>query len=92
MTALALVFGALAVLFHAMAFVFESLLWTRPAVFARFGVASQADADTTSPMAYNQGFYNLGLAVGVAVGLVLITVDGDASSSASRWSCSAPPA
>lgn len=78
MTALALVLGVLAVLFHVIAFVFESVLWTRPAVFARFGVASQADADTTGPMAYNQGFYNLGLAVGVAVGLVLLTRDGDA--------------
>jgi putative membrane protein len=76
--AAALVFGVLAVLFHVMAFVFESVLWTRPAVFGRFGVASQADADTTRSMAYNQGFYNLALALGVAVGLVLLTRTGDA--------------
>ncbi|MBT0768781.1 DUF1304 domain-containing protein [Kineosporia sp. J2-2] len=56
----------------------ESLLWTRPAVFGRFGIGSAAEAETIRPMAYNQGFYNLALAVGVAVGLVLLTRDGDA--------------
>ncbi|NQX12451.1 DUF1304 domain-containing protein [Microbacteriaceae bacterium VKM Ac-2855] len=78
MTVPALVFGTLAVLFHVMAFVFESVLWTRPAVFRRFGVASQSEADTVKNMAYNQGFYNLGLAVGVIVGLVLLVQSGDA--------------
>jgi putative membrane protein len=73
----ATVVGILAVLFHLVAFTLESVLWTRPAVFGRFGVASAADAETIRPMAYNQGFYNLGLAVGVAVGLVLLTSDGD---------------
>jgi putative membrane protein len=74
----ATVFGILAVLFHVMAFVLESVLWTRPAVFARFGIASAAEAETIRPMAYNQGFYNLALAIGVAVGLVLLSQDGDA--------------
>lgn len=55
MLVLALMFGVLAVLFHVMSFVFESLLWTRPAVFTRFGVASRSDADITRPMAYNHG-------------------------------------
>ena len=74
----ATVVGILAVLFHLVAFTLESVLWTRPAVFGRFGVASAADAETIRPMAYNQGFYNLGLAVGVAVGLALLGSDGDA--------------
>ncbi len=73
----ATVVGILAVLFHLVAFTLESVLWTRPAVFGRFGVASAADAETIRPMAYNQGFYNLGLAVGVAVGLALLGSDGD---------------
>lgn len=77
MTVLALVFGTLAVLFHVMAFVFESILWTRPAIFGRFGVKSQAEADTVKNMAYNQGFYNLALALGVVVGLVLLPQGGD---------------
>lgn len=33
---------------------------------------SQADADTTRALAYNQGFYNLFLAIGVLVGLALV--------------------
>ncbi|WP_285598812.1 DUF1304 domain-containing protein [Kineosporia sp. NBRC 101731] len=74
----ATVVGILAVLFHVAAFVLESVLWTRPAVFARFNIATQQEAETIRPMAYNQGFYNLALAIGVAVGLVLLTRDGDA--------------
>nr|WP_269330565.1 DUF1304 domain-containing protein [Kineosporia babensis] len=61
-----------------MAFVLESILWTRPAVYGRFNIASSADAETIRPMAYNQGFYNLALAIGVAVGLVLLQAEGDA--------------
>lgn len=69
--------GTLAVLFHLGAFVLESVLWTRPAVYGRFSIGSAAEAETIRPMAYNQGFYNLALAVGVAVGLVLLGSDGD---------------
>ncbi|MFG6475369.1 DUF1304 domain-containing protein [Microbacterium sp. P06] len=73
---IATVFGALAALLHVYIFVLESVQWRRPRVWKRFGVASQEDADTTGPMAYNQGFYNLFLAIGAALGLVLIWVDG----------------
>ena len=69
---LATVFAALAALLHGYIFVMESVQWTRPKIWRRFGVADQAAADTTKPMAYNQGFYNLFLAVGVVIGLVLI--------------------
>ncbi len=73
----ATIVGVLAVLFHVAAFVLESVLWTRPAVYGRFNIASAADAQTIRPMAYNQGFYNLALAVGVAIGLVLLSAEGD---------------
>jgi putative membrane protein len=66
------VFGGLAALLHVYIFVMESLRWTTPRVWRRFGVADQESADITRPMAYNQGFYNLFLAVGVAVGLILL--------------------
>ena len=61
----------LAALLHVYIFLMESLWWTRPATWKRFGVADQAAADVTRPMAYNQGFYNLFLGVGAALGLVL---------------------
>ena len=62
---------ALAALLHGYIFLMESVWWTRPATWKRFGVADQAAADTTKPMAYNQGFYNLFLGLGAALGLVL---------------------
>lgn len=64
--------AALAALLHVYIFVMESLQWTQPKIWRRFGVADQAAAETTKPLAYNQGFYNLFLAVGVVIGLVLI--------------------
>jgi putative membrane protein len=75
---LATVFAALAALVHVYIFVLESVQWTTPRVWRRFGVADQAAADTVRPMAYNQGFYNLFLAIGAAIGLVLFWVGGDA--------------
>jgi putative membrane protein len=70
------VLGGFAALLHVYIFVMESLRWTTPRVWRRFGVADQASAEITRPMAYNQGFYNLFLAVGAALGLVLLWVGG----------------
>ncbi|MGI9824690.1 DUF1304 domain-containing protein [Agromyces sp. Marseille-Q5079] len=72
MLVIASVFVALAALLHGYIFLMESVWWTRPATWKRFGVADQAAADTTRPMAYNQGFYNLFLGIGAAIGLVLV--------------------
>jgi putative membrane protein len=69
---LAIAAAVVAALVHAWFFVLESLWFTRPAVFRRFGLESEADAAVVRPFAYNQGFYNLFLAVGVAIGLVLV--------------------
>jgi putative membrane protein len=71
MALLASVFIALAGLLHVYIFLMESVWWTRPAIWQRFGLASQADAETTKPLAYNQGFYNLFLAVGALLGVIL---------------------
>ncbi|SNT33099.1 DUF1304 domain-containing protein [Rhodococcoides kyotonense] len=71
MPILAQIFAAIAAALHVVIFVMESVVWTRPAVWKRFGVATQADADTVRPMAFNQGFYNLFLAVGIIAGLII---------------------
>jgi len=68
---IATVAASLAALLHVYIFVMESIQWTQPKVWRRFGVADQAAADTTKPMAYNQGFYNLFLAIGAIIGLAL---------------------
>lgn len=65
------VFVALAALLHAYIFLMESVWWTRPSTWKRFGVADQTAADVTKPMAYNQGFYNLFLGLGAALGLAV---------------------
>lgn len=74
MIVLASVVVTLAAALHVAIFFMESVAWTRPSVWRRFGVADQAAADTTRPMAYNQGFYNLFLAVGAVLGLILYGV------------------
>jgi len=71
MSVLTVVFASVAALLHVLFFVMESVLFRKGTVWPRFGVKSQQDADTIFPMAYNQGFYNLFLAIGVVVGLVL---------------------
>ena len=77
-----LLFAFLAAALHVYIFTMESLTWTRPATWKRFGLASQADAETTKPLAYNQGFYNLFLAIGafIGAGCVAFAAAGSAQS------------
>ncbi|AMB38977.1 MULTISPECIES: DUF1304 domain-containing protein [Paenarthrobacter] len=67
-----LIFALVAALLHVYIFTMESITWTKPATWKRFSITSQADAVTTKPLAYNQGFYNLFLAVGALAGIVAI--------------------
>jgi len=71
MAILASVFVALAAILHVYIFLMESAWWTRPKIWQRFGLGSQTEAETTRVLAYNQGFYNLFLAVGALIGLFL---------------------
>jgi putative membrane protein len=73
---IATAFAALAALLHVYIFLMESVQWTQPRVWKRFGVTDQATAEATKPMAYNQGFYNLFLAIGTTIGLVLYWAGG----------------
>jgi len=67
----ATIFALLAALVHVYIFVLESLWWMRPATRKTFGVRTQEAAEVLQPMAYNQGFYNLFLALGVIIGWLL---------------------
>lgn len=69
---IAVVFATISALIHVLIFFLESVLWSRPVIWRRFGVKSQGDADVVRPMAYNQGFYNLFLALGAGLGLTLM--------------------
>ncbi|MBI2781412.1 MAG: DUF1304 domain-containing protein [Chloroflexi bacterium] len=68
---IAIAAAAIAALIHVYFFVLESLWFMRPAVWARFGLDSAEDAEVTRSFAYNQGFYNLFLAAGVAIGVAV---------------------
>ncbi len=69
------VYVFLAAVFHAYVFFLESVSWKTPRTWKTFGIASQEDADTIAPMALNQGFYNLFLALGAGIGLVFIPIN-----------------
>ena len=64
-----LVFAIVAALLHVYIFVMESLTWTSPRTRATFGTTPET-AETTKELAFNQGFYNLFLAVVTAVGVI----------------------
>ena len=64
----------LAALLHVYIWVLESFRWTHPATRRTFGV-SEADAEVLAPMAYNQGFYNLFLAIITLVGIGLLKTE-----------------
>jgi putative membrane protein len=67
----ALIFAALAALLHVYIFVMESLTWTSPRTRATFGTTEE-EAHTTKLLAFNQGFYNLFLAIVTALGIVAL--------------------
>ena len=66
------IFVFIAAIIHLLIFFMESVLWARPAVWKRFGLKTQEEADIVKPMAFNQGFYNVFLAVGAGIGLILL--------------------
>ena len=74
MTFLAGVLAVLAALLHVYIFVLEAFRWNEPSTRRTFGV-SEADAQVLAPMAYNQGFYNLFLAIITLVGVAVLDAD-----------------
>jgi putative membrane protein len=68
------IFAALAALLHVYIWILESFRWTAPRTRATFGTTAK-EAETTKLLAFNQGFYNLFLAVVTVVG-VAFTISG----------------
>ena len=69
----ALVFAALAALLHVYIFTMESLTWTSKRTRAAFGTTAE-EAETTKLLAFNQGFYNLFLAIVTGVGIAAVAL------------------
>ncbi|MEZ0353821.1 DUF1304 domain-containing protein [Mycobacterium sp. pR1184] len=68
-----LAFAALAALLHVYIFTMESLTWTSPRTRATFGTTPE-EAETTKLLAFNQGFYNLFLAIVAGIGIAEIAM------------------
>jgi putative membrane protein len=65
-----LVLAGIAAIVHIFIFYLESIVWTSERARSTFGTSDE-DATTTKALAFNQGFYNLFLAISVIVGIVL---------------------
>jgi putative membrane protein len=66
-----LVLAAIGALVHVYVFVLESVAWQGARARRIFGTTAE-QARITAPLALNQGFYNLFLAVEVVAGIVLV--------------------
>ncbi|HEX4634511.1 MAG TPA: DUF1304 domain-containing protein [Gemmatimonadales bacterium] len=79
--------GILAAAIHVLIFCMESLWWTTPTVRARFRQTPE-QSQATALFAFNQGFYNLFLALGVFAGLALVLAGRPAQGlTLATWSC-----
>jgi putative membrane protein len=67
---MSILFAALVAVIHAYVFFLESLAWGRPRTNKLFRV-SESDAEKLRKFAFNQGFYNLFLAIEIFGGLGL---------------------
>lgn len=87
MNLVAQLFGVLAGLIHILIFAMEALLFTRPAVYRRFRATPQ-EVPAIRPWAFNQGFYNLFLALGALAGVLVVhTGDKTAGRTLTGFAC-----
>ncbi|ADG78086.1 Transmembrane protein OS=Tsukamurella paurometabola (strain ATCC 8368 / DSM / CCUG 35730 / CIP 100753 / JCM 10117 / KCTC 9821 / NBRC 16120 / NCIMB 702349/ NCTC 13040) OX=521096 GN=Tpau_1459 PE=4 SV=1 [Tsukamurella paurometabola] len=70
MIVLGLALAAGAALIHCFIFYLESIAWTSARARAAFGTTEET-AEITRPLAFNQGFYNLFLAIAVIAGIAV---------------------
>jgi len=78
------IFVALAGVFHLVVFAMESVVFRKPSTWKRFLIKSQQEAEVARPWAFNQGFYNLFLALGALGGLI---AGGDTGHAISLFAC-----
>ncbi len=71
-------FAGLSALVHVYIFVLESVRWEHPATRRAFGTTAETAA-LTQPLAYNQGFYNLFLAIVTGTGVALVGAEREAA-------------
>ncbi|WP_119698286.1 DUF1304 domain-containing protein [Microbacterium halotolerans] len=69
------VVAALAALLHVFIFYLESVAWESPRAMATFGTVDAEAARATKQLAFNQGFYNLFLAL-LAIGGAIVALIG----------------
>ncbi len=77
LTLIGLVLAGMAATLHVAFFVLESVLFRLPVGRRVFGVRPEADSAPLRLFAVNQGIYNLGLAIVVFVGIVLVAIDAN---------------
>lgn len=73
MAIIGLVLAGLAAIIHIYIFTMESITWTSPRTRRTFGTTEE-EARVTKSLAFNQGFYNLFLAVSVVLGIVVFAL------------------
>ena len=71
LTTIALMFISLAALLHVYIFYLEVFAWEKPAARKAFGEASVEELAITRFFAYNQGVYNLLLAIIAGIGVAM---------------------
>ena len=70
----ALIFAALAALLHVYIFTMKLFAWTSPRTRKTFGTSPE-EAETTKLLAFNQGFYNLFLAIVAGIGIAGVAME-----------------
>ncbi|WP_145804382.1 DUF1304 domain-containing protein [Kribbella amoyensis] len=84
MSIVAQIFVGLAGVFHLAVFALESVLFRKPSTYRRFLIRTPEEAEVARPWAFNQGFYNLFLAIGALGGLV---AGGDRGHAIALFAC-----
>lgn len=88
MQSLGYVLTLVAGLIHVAIFALESITWQRPSSHRLFGVRDEAQVQTLAQVMFNQGFYNLFLALGAIGGAVLGLGDSKAGETLALYTTS----